>query len=81
MPLAHSPLTERIARVLAGRALSINANGSESSVSGQVDLSWPDHREDALAILRELREPDPAMAEAGDAETWRKMVQAALSDR
>jgi len=81
MPLAHSPLIERISRVLAGRALSINANGSEASVAGQVDLCWPDRREDALAILRELREPDPAMAEAGDAETWRKMVQAALGDQ
>ena len=78
MPLAHSPLVERIARVLAGRALSRNANGSEASAAGQVDLSWPDHREDALAVLRELREPDPAMARAGDAATWQKMVHAAL---
>ena len=78
MPLAHSPLVERIARVLAGRALSKNANGSEASAAGQVDLSWPDHREDALAVLRELREPDPSMAQAGDAATWQKMVHAAL---
>lgn len=80
MPLAHSPLAERIARVLAGRALSANANGDRASAAGQVDMCWPDYREDALAILRELREPDPDMAEAGDADTWRKMVQTALGN-
>jgi hypothetical protein len=78
MPLAHSPLVERIARVLAGRALSKNANGSEASASSDVDLRWPDFREDAVAVLRELREPDPSMAAAGDAGTWQKMIHAAL---
>lgn len=78
MPLAHSPLVERIARVLAGRALSKNANGSETSASGNVDICWPDFREDAVAVLRELREPDPSMAAVGDATTWQKMVHAAL---
>ena len=78
MTEAVTPLIERIARVLAGRALSINANGSEPSAAGQVDLCWPDHRGDALAVLRGLREPDHAMAEAGDAEVWQKMVHAAL---
>ena len=80
MPLAHSPLAERIARVLAGRALSTNANGDQASAAGQVDICWPDYHEDALAILRELREPDPAMADAGDAETWRSMVHVALGN-
>ena len=78
MPEAATPLIERIARVLAGRALSINANGSEASAAGHVDRCWPDHREDALAILRELREPDPAMAQAGDSAIWQNMVHAAL---
>ena len=78
MPLAHSPLVERIARVLAGRALSKNANGSQPSASGDVDLCWPDFREDAVAVLRELREPDPSMAAVGDTATWQKMVHAAL---
>ena len=81
MPLAHSPLVERIARVLAGRALSKNANGTEASASGDVDLRWPDYRDDALAVLRELREPDPSMAAAGDAATWQNMVHAALDKR
>ena len=78
MPLAHRPLIERLSRVLAARKLSITASGSDASAGGQVDICWPDHRDDALAILHELREPDPAMAEAGDADVWRAMVEAAL---
>ena len=78
MPLAHSPLVERIARVLAGLALSKNANGGDASASGEVDLRWPDYRDDAVAVLRELREPDPSMAAAGDTATWQNMVHAAL---
>ena len=81
MPIAHSPLVERIARVLAGLALSKNANGDEASVSGDVDLCWPNFHEDAIAVLRELREPDPSMAQAGDAATWQKMVHAALDQK
>ena len=80
MPIANSPLIERIARVLAARDLSSNANGTDASAGAQVDLCWPDRRADALAILHELREPDPAMADAGDVEIWRNMVQAALGD-
>ena len=45
----------------------------------EVDSIWRDYREDALSILRTLREPDPAMAEAGDVETWERMIEAALS--
>ncbi|HMI40227.1 MAG TPA: hypothetical protein VK485_03225 [Sphingomicrobium sp.] len=81
MPIAHSPLVERIARVLAGLAMSKNANGDDASVSGDVDLCWPDFREDAIAVLRELREPDSEMAQAGDAATWQKMVHAALDQK
>ena len=78
MPEAHSPLIERIARVLAGLALSSNADGSDASASGEVDDSWHDYREQALAVIRELREPDPAMVAAGDATVWTNMVHAAL---
>lgn len=80
MPLAHSPLVERIARVLAGLALSKNANGSDASASGEVDLCWPNFREDAVALLRELREPDPSMAAAGDPVVWTRMIEAAIKD-
>ena len=78
MPQAHTPITERIARVLAGFALSSNAGGIAPSASGGVDDSWRDYRGQALAVIRELREPDPVMTAAGDAEVWASMVRAAL---
>jgi hypothetical protein len=79
MPVSHLTLVERIARVLAGRALSANAEGDDPSAGPSVDETWNDYTDDALAILRTLREPDPVMAAAGDAEMWERMVQAALS--
>jgi len=78
MPVSHLTLVERIARVLAGRALSANAEGSNPSAGRSVDESWQDHVDDALAILRTLREPDQRMAAAGDAAMWERMVLAAL---
>jgi len=78
MPEAHTLLPERIARVLAGFALSSNANGSDASAGDGVDDAWPDYREQALAVIRELREPDPKMAAAGDSEIWSNMVRTAL---
>lgn len=80
MPVSNSDVVERIARVIAGRMFSINAEGEDASASDEVEATWRDYREDALSILRTLREPDPAMADAGDVETWRRMVEAALSE-
>ena len=65
MPVSSMDVVERIARVIAGRVLSINAEGEDASASDEVDSTWRDSREDAISILRTLREPDPAMAEAG----------------
>ena len=79
MPQAHSPIVERIARVLAAEELSANALGSDSSASGAVDGSWRDHRDQALAVLHALREPDAAMIAVGDADIWGAMVRAALT--
>jgi hypothetical protein len=79
MPVSNLTLVERIARVLAGRALSINADGDDPSAGPSVDEEWHNHVDDALAILRTLREPDPVMAAAGDAEVWDRMVEAALN--
>lgn len=78
MPVSATPLVERIARILAARAASINADGDDPSAAREVDTHWRDHREDALSILRTLREPDAAMAAAGDADAWERMVLAAL---
>ncbi len=78
MPISNTSLVERIARVLAGRELSINAEGGDASAGPEVDQIWRDHLDDALSILRTMREPDETMAAAGDAEVWENMVQAAL---
>ena len=78
MPVSNLTLVERIARVLAGRAHSRNAEGDDPSAGPTVDETWHEYLGDALAILRTLREPDPVMAAAGDAEVWERMVEAAL---
>ena len=81
MPESNRPLIERIARVLAGEALSSNANGSDPSAGGKVDLAWREHVDEAIAVLHTAREPDEAMAAAGDTGVWRNMVEAALAQR
>ena len=78
MPVSSMPIVERIARVIAGRVVSINAEGGDPSAGDRVDQIWRDYREDALSVLRTLREPDPAMAAAGDIDNWERMVRAAL---
>lgn len=78
MPVSKQPLVERIARVLAGAALSSNAEGSDPSAAEKVDLAWPEHINQAIAVLHTAREPDCRMAEAGDAETWERMIEAAI---
>jgi hypothetical protein len=81
MPESNCPLVERIARVLAGAALSSNAEGSDPSAGEKVDLAWREHVNQALAVLHTAREPDEAMAAAGDVHTWRRMIEAALAQR
>jgi len=81
MPESKCPLVERIARVLAGVAHSSNAEGNDSSAGEAVDLAWPEHLNQALAVLHTMREPDETMAAAGDIETWRNMVEAAIAQQ
>ena len=81
MPVSEKPLVERIARVLAGAALSSNAEGSDPSAGEKVDLAWREHVNQALAVLHTMREPDEAQAAAGDADVWRNMVEAAIGER
>ena len=78
MPVSELTAVERIARVLAGQRASANAEGYLASAGDVVDDSWHEHIADARAVLHTLREPDGAMAAAGDVETWRSMVEAAL---
>jgi hypothetical protein len=80
MPVSNMSLIERIARVIAGRVVSINAGGEDPSAGDRIDSIWRDYREDALSVIRTLREPDPAMAEAGDVSVWERMVEAALAE-
>ena len=79
MPVSNLTLVERIARVLAARALSINAQGDDPSAGPNVDEEWHHYVDDALSILRTMREPDPVMASAGDPDMWERMVEAALN--
>lgn len=79
MPVSNLTLVERIARVLAGRAESTNAEGDDPSAGPTVDETWHEYLDDALSILRTMREPDKNMAAAGDADVWERMVEAALS--
>ncbi len=79
MPVSNLTLVERMARVLAGRALSSNAEGDDPSAGPNVDEQWQDYVDDALSILRTMREPDPIMAAAGDPDVWERMVEAALN--
>jgi hypothetical protein len=78
MPVSNLTLVERIARVLAGREVSINAEGDDPSAGPNVDEEWHEHVDDALAILRTMREPDQVMAKSGDPQVWERMVEAAL---
>ena len=78
MDIANMTAAERIARALAGQRASANADGDEKSASDKVDATWRDHLDDAVAVLKTLREPDEAMAQAGDAAVWEKMILTAI---
>jgi len=80
MDVARTPIAERLARTLAGQRISANAEGTEESAAALVDARWRDYLPDALAVLRQLREPDAAMAAAGDVGTWERMVLAAIDE-
>lgn len=75
----NTSLVERIARVLAGAAHSSNAEGSDPSAGQKVDLVWHEHRNQALAVLHAIREPDQAGAAAGDPQQWQRMVEASIA--
>lgn len=79
MPVSEQSLVERVARVLAAAAHSSNAEGSDPSAGDKVDKVWREHVNQALAVLHTMREPDSAMVSAGDAESWTRMVEAAIA--
>jgi hypothetical protein len=78
MAIATMPLVERVARTLAALELSDNADGSFGSAAPDVDHGWQDYADRAIAVLKAMREPDEAMAAAGDPVIWTRMIAAAL---
>lgn len=80
MDVSSRTAAERIARVLAGQRISANAEGDEESAAREIEASWKDYLPDAVAVLRTLREPDRAMADAGDPAVWEKMILAAIEE-
>ena len=80
MPVSEQPMVERIARVLAASSLSSNAEGSDPSAGGKVDLAWREHINQAVAVLHTMREADSRMAAAGDSEAWSRMVEIAINE-
>ena len=75
-------IIERVARVLAGQYYSRNALGEAhaDSAAAVVDMQWSDFVDDAVAVLKTLRDPRPALGESGIV-TWQAMIEAALDDR
>jgi hypothetical protein len=79
MPVATTSLVERIARVSAGRVISSNADGDDPSAGDKVDEAWQFYRDDAVSILKTMREPDEAAASAGDVGIWERMIEASIA--
>jgi hypothetical protein len=73
------PMLERIARVLAGAEVSANADGDDAHAARVVDESWPNHRNQAMAILHVMREPDAKVGEA-DGIVWRRLIEDAIAN-
>ena len=78
MPVAHTTTIERIARVFAARGRANDASEGLAPIGG--NENWPMFAQDAIAVLKALREPDAAMAAAGDVDIWRRMVCVALGE-
>jgi hypothetical protein len=81
MPESNCPVLERVARVLAGAKLSVNADGDNGHAAAEVDRTWREHLNQAQAVLHTMREPDEAMAAVGDVAMWRNMVEAAIAQK
>ncbi|WP_262408690.1 hypothetical protein [Sphingomonas sp. JC676] len=80
MDIASTGAVERIARVLAGQRLSSNADGDDAHAGSAVDGAWHNFQDDAIAVLKTLREPDAEMERAGDIAVWQRMIAAALGE-
>ena len=45
----------------------------------EVDETWPRHRNQAMAILHVMREPDAEVGES-DGVVWRRLIEAAIAN-
>ena len=81
MPVSNTSLVERIARVIAGRVVSINAEGDDPSAAsaGRFDLARLSRRR-PVGDPHACASPTAAMAEAGDVAIWERMIEAALAE-
>jgi hypothetical protein len=73
------PMLERIARVLAGAEASANADGDDAHAGTIVDETWRNHRNQAMAILHVMREPDAKVSES-DGVVWRRLIEDAIAN-
>jgi len=80
MDIATTGAVERIARVMAGQRLSANADGDDAHAASAVDGRWHEFEDDAIAVLKALRQPDAKMESAGDIAVWQRMIAAALGE-
>jgi hypothetical protein len=80
MNISNRDIVERIARVLAGQHYSANANGFDVSAGDDVEATWSRYVDTAVAVLKTMREPDEAMAAAGDVAVWERMIHAAIPE-
>ena len=71
---------ERVARVLAGQYFSRNAAGAagDDEASILVDQNWVDFQDDAIAVLKTLRQPPASVQNESDAALWGLVIQSAL---
>lgn len=80
MAPADMDAIERISRVLAGQYFSRNAAGAagDEDASILVDQNWLDFQNDAVAVLKTLRHPPPALTNDNDIALWGLVIQSAL---
>jgi hypothetical protein len=79
MPISNMPIAERVARVLAAQEARRRTHAAdETALSRQVDETWPQFTNNAIEVLRTLREPDASMAQAGNLVNWQSMIGAAI---
>jgi hypothetical protein len=71
---------ERISRVLAGQYFSRNAAGAagDDDASVLVDQNWVDFQEDAVAVLKTLRQPPALLTNENDVALWGLVIHSAL---